>query len=42
MKKITILLDTKEDSQRIKNVLLGWFKDNFEEHLIKKLEVEDD
>ncbi len=42
MKKILILLNTKEDNIKIENAIRSYFKNNTEEHLIKKLEVKDE
>jgi len=39
MKKVIILLDTKENDEKIKGAIYSYFKGNNEEHLIKKLEV---
>lgn len=42
MKKVIILLKTEEDNEKIKGAIYSYFKGNNEEHLVKKLEVEDD
>lgn len=42
MKKITIYLDTEEDNMKIENAFLNWFKNNGEEKIFRKIEVEEE
>lgn len=42
MKKVTIILNTESDNERIKSSIIHWYRCNGEEHLIKKIEVEDE